>query len=119
MRSRRSRHAARGGRSRIWRVVAALLIGLGATLASSTVRQETVARYADIDSCVTGCPVAAAGWPLPYLVDNPGLSPATEASLTGAAMGVDRFRPEAFALDLLGWTLLAGLVVAVLGRLRR
>lgn len=118
-RTRRSRQSARTGRSRLWRIVATVLLGVAATLASSTVRQEAVARYADIDDCVTGCRVAAAGWPLPYLVDYPGLSPAREASLSGAVMGVDRWKPEALAVDLLAWTALAAILMALLRRMRR
>lgn len=94
-------------------------LGLAATLASSAITQRSVARYADIEGCVTGCEVAAAGWPLPYVVDYPGLSPANRASLGGLAMRVDRFRGEAFAIDLLAWTALAAVIVLVPGRRRR
>lgn len=119
MRRRRSRHASRGSRSWGWRILATVLLGIAATLASSLVRQDTLARYADIDGCATGCEVAAAGWPLPYAVDYPGLSPVGEASLDGLVLGVDRWRPEAFAIDLLIWTALAALAVAIVGRLLR
>ena len=118
-RTRRSRQSTRTGRSRLWRILATVVLGVAATLASSTVRQETVARYADIDDCVTGCRVAAAGWPLPYLVDYPGLSPARDASLSGAAMGGDHWRAEALAVDLTLWTALAAILMALLRRLRR
>ena len=118
MRPRR-RASGRTGRSRLLRILAPLALGLAATLASSAVTQSTVARYGDIDACVTGCEVAAAGWPLPYIVDYPGLSPGNAASLSGAVLGVDRWRPEAVALDLLLWTAFAALLAALLGRLRR
>jgi hypothetical protein len=118
MRPRR-RHSSRTARPGRWRFAAILVLGIVATLASGAVGQRAVARYADIDGCATGCEVAAAGWPLPYVVDYPGLSPANEASLVGLAMRVDRLRPEAFAVDLLAWTALAALVVLLLGRRRR
>ena len=119
MRARRHRRSGRTGLSRPARLALAVALGVAATLASSLVRQDTVARYADIDDCVTGCTVAAAGWPLPYVVDYPGLSPAREASLSGALLGVDRWRPEALVLDLLGWTGLAALLGVAYRRLRR
>lgn len=118
-RSRRHRASRRTGRPGPWRIVATLALGLAATLATSTVRQHTVALHADIDGCMSGCSVAAAGWPLPYIVDDPALSPAGEASLSGAVLGVDRWRPEALALDLFAWTALAAIVIALLRRLRR
>lgn len=118
-RTRRRRHSTRTGGSWGWRFAAVVALGLAATLASSAVRQQTVARYADIDGCVSGCEVVAAGWPLPYIVDHPGLSPAREASLAGAVLGVDRWRPEALALDLALWTALAAILAALLRRLRR
>lgn len=118
-RTRRARTSARS-KSRAWpRVLAALVLGIAATLATSVVDQPTVARYADIDHCVAGCTVAAAGWPLPYLVDYPGLSPANEASLAGAFSSVDRWRLESFAVDLVAWTLLAFVAIALLRRARR
>lgn len=117
-RTRRSRSSTRTT-SPARRILVPLLLGVAATLASSTVRQQTVERYADIDGCVTGCEVPAAGWPLPYVVDNPGLSPVGEASLSGAATGADRLRWESLALDLLVWTLAAAILVALLRRLRR
>lgn len=118
-RARRVRKASRG-KSPAWRgALAALALGLAATLATSFLDQPAVARYADIDHCVAGCAVAGAGWPLPYLLDYPGLSPANDASLAGALTGVDRWRGESFALDLAAWSLLAFVALALLRRSRR
>jgi hypothetical protein len=119
VRSRRARHSARASRAPGLRWILIVLLAIAATLATSTVQQTTLARYADIEACVTGCEAAAAGWPLPYLVDYPGLSPANEASLAGALMGVDRWRYEALAVDIALWALLFAIVVALWGRLRR
>jgi hypothetical protein len=119
MKRSRRRQSNRTGRSWRWRIAGMLALGIAATLASSIAKQETMARYADIDGCVAGCPVSAAGWPLPYIVDYPGSSPAREASLTGAVLGIDRWRLEALALDLLLWTALSAILLTLLGRFRR
>lgn len=118
MRGRRHRPA-RGARAGRRRWLLAPVLGLLATLASSVVNQRTTARFEDIDGCIAGCEVAAAGWPLPYLVDYPGLSPGNDAALIGLALGVDRLRPEAFVVDLLAWTVLAAVLAWLLGRARR
>lgn len=118
-RNRRGRHSTRSNGAPWLRIVGVLVLGIAATLASSTVEQEAVARYPDIQGCATGCSVAAAGWPLPYVIDYPGLSPARRASLSGAATGADRLRVEAFAIDLLGWTAVAFFLFMLLRRLRR
>jgi hypothetical protein len=96
-----------------------VVLGVLATLATSAIRQQSTARYADIDACVSGCSVAAGGWPLPWLIDYPGLSPARSVSLAGVVLGVDRLRVEAFAIDVVLWTLLAAIVLAAWRRLRR
>jgi hypothetical protein len=54
--------------------------------------------------CETGCEVAAAGWPAPYLVDYPGISVVGSADLSGALLGEDKFRPLPFGLCFLFWT---------------
>lgn len=119
MARRRKPRGLRDGRKRVrGRWLAPVLLGLALTLASSVVAQRTLARYADIDSCVGGCEVAAAGWPLPYIVDYPGISPAHRASLMGAVLGLDRWRAEALTVDLVGWSVLTAIVLALLRRWR-
>lgn len=118
-RARRARKTSRG-KSPAWRrALVAFPLGIAATLATSAVDQQAVARYADIDHCVAGCTVAGAGWPLPYLLDYPGLSPVGTASLAGAFTGADRWRAESLAVDLVAWSLLAFVALALLRRARR
>jgi hypothetical protein len=120
MRRRRHRRGLRAARANgPLRWLLPVVFGVLATLATSAVRQEATARYADIDACVGGCSVAAGGWPLPWLIDYPGLSPGGSVSLAGAVLGVDRWRPEAFAIDAVLWTVLAAIVLAAGRRLRR
>jgi hypothetical protein len=57
--------------------------------------------------CETGCEVAAAGWPAPYLVDYPGISVVGTANLSGALLGEDKFHLLPFALTFLFWTALS------------
>jgi len=60
------------------------------TLASTVVPGHTRMSYPDIMGCERTCEVTAAGLPLPFIADYPGLSPANSASLTGAIFGLDR-----------------------------
>ncbi|TZF90748.1 hypothetical protein [Cognatilysobacter lacus] len=101
------------------RWLAPIVLGVLVTLATSAVRQHTIARYADVEACASGCTVAAAGWPLPWLVDDPGLSPANLVSLRGVVSGVDRLNYEGLALDVVAWALAAWLALALLRRVRR
>ena len=71
----------------------ALIAGLALALASSAYAGQAQALHAEIMGCEHGCTVAAAGWPLPYLIDYPGISVVGSASLTGALTGEDQFRP--------------------------
>jgi hypothetical protein len=120
MRRRRQRRGLRAGRTKgPLRWLLPVVSGVLATLATSAVRQQATARYADIDACVGGCSVAAGGWPLPWLLDYPGPSPGNSVSLTGVVLGLDRWRPEAFAIDVVLWTLLTAIALAAWRRLRR
>jgi hypothetical protein len=70
------------------------------------VRHHRFARavYSEIMGCESGCDVVAAGWPLPYLADYPGISVVGAANLAGALLGEDRLRWLPFALTWLFWT---------------
>ena len=51
--------------------------------------------------------VVVGGWPLPYLLDKPYLSPVGSVSVTDALLGIDHFRAGRFLADaLLIWGLL-------------
>ena len=101
------------------RVFLPIALGVALTLATSLVKREAIARYADVDACTSGCTVAAAGWPLPYLVDHPGLSPTGRVSLAGAFLGVDGWRAEGLTLDLALWIVAAFVAAMVVRRVRR
>lgn len=87
--------------------LAAIGVASCATLLSSSWPTELMARYTGIMGCETACRVAGAGWPFPFLVDYPGLSPAGSASLVGAVLGVDMVRPGALAMSFVCWWVLA------------
>lgn len=95
------------------RLLGSLALAALLALLSSLVK-GTSYEYQDWD-CAPGvreCPrhVAAVGFPLVYVVDRNGLSPANSADLVGALMGVDDFRAAPFAADVLAY--LALLVAA-------
>jgi hypothetical protein len=69
------------------------------TLSSSIVPGERTEHYADV-GCVPECQVVAAGFPLPYIADYPGLSPTHSADLVGLMIGSDKFRLDAFCIDV-------------------
>ena len=71
------------------RVVLVVALALGLTLLSALVPGHVDATYADIMGCEQGCPAAAAGFPFPFVVDYPGISPVGSVSLSGALLGMD------------------------------
>lgn len=84
-------------------------LAIGATLAS-TLLPATV-RVVYPESCEQGCDFVAAGWPFPYLVDHPGISPTGSVSLINGLLGVDMMRPGALAATFVFWLCLSGLIV--------
>jgi hypothetical protein len=62
--------------------------------------------------CEDRCEVAAAGWPVPYLIDYPGLSVSGAADITGALVGEDHFRLANFAMTWLVWSLVSAATAA-------
>jgi hypothetical protein len=73
------------------------------TILSSIVPGERTEHYSDILGCVPKCQVVAAGFPIPYIADYPGLSPTHSADLLGAILGTDRFRLDAFCVDVVAY----------------
>jgi hypothetical protein len=82
-----------------------------ATLASSVIGGTVNATYPDIMGCESGCLVAAGGWPAPYLVDYPGISPVGSVSLTDALLGIDNIRPFGLAATFAFWLAVSVLAV--------
>lgn len=92
------------------RIVRALLIAVALTLLSTVVK-GSVNEYQGWD-CPPGerqCPhpVAARGFPMPYVVDKEYLSPTPNVDLMGALLGLDAFRGTRFLADLGVWLLVA------------
>lgn len=74
------------------KLVLLFALAIAATLFSSFVKGSAFAIYPDSEDCQRGCDFAAGGWPLQYIVDEPGLSPAGSVSLTNALLGLDNIR---------------------------
>ncbi len=88
-------------------------IGLAALLTASTSAVETrvIATYPEIMGCESACLVAAAGWPLAYIVDYPGLSPVGSVSLTGAVLELDKTLLPELGISFTFWLALSGLAI--------
>ncbi|MFC4595041.1 hypothetical protein [Sphingobium tyrosinilyticum] len=104
---------------RIRRISVALFSGLALAIASSAYAGQAQALYAEIMGCEQGCAVAAAGWPLPYLIDYPGISVVGSASLIGMLTGEDQFRLPSFLGTTIFWALVALAAGALWKRGRR
>lgn len=72
-------------------------------LFSTTVKSKVSAQYADIMGCEISCVVAAAGWPVPFIIDYPGLSPVGSADFLGLTLGADKLRPDSLVTTGLCW----------------
>lgn len=95
------------------RLVLAAVAGLAFTLATSWYQRigpappewdQELCSYTPPRSCRDG--VLQGGWPLPYIVDSPGVSVVGKVTI----IGEDRFRPRAFVAD----ALIAGVVIWLL-----
>jgi hypothetical protein len=100
-----------------------VLVSLAATLtlASSLVPGKASATQLGNPACENDCEYLAAGWPLPYIVDGPGVSPIGSVDLIGAFFGVDSIIPAALATNYFFWFtfLLASAGMIKIRRLRR
>lgn len=103
----------------VWRK-SLLVTGLAvvATLASSAINGTVIATYPDIMGCKFGCLTAAGGWPAPYLIDYPGISPVGSVSLTDALLGMDNIWSAELATSFVFWFAASALAVWLLDRKR-
>lgn len=85
----------------------ALLLGLALTLIAARVPGEAVVVRPDVMGCEAGCRVVAGGWPVPWIADDPSLSPVNSVSLISAALGIDDVRPAALAFSAAFWVAVA------------
>lgn len=91
------------------RFITLALTAIAFTVASSAWQRTGARRMVEGEAwCATPAPCAidalGAGFPLPYLVDDPQVSVPNRISLVE-----DDFRPGAFLLDALFWFVLAAL----------
>jgi hypothetical protein len=77
---------------------------------SSVLPGKRIEHYGDILSCIPKCQVVAAGFPFPYIADYPGLSPTRSADLSGVMIGVDKFRFDAFCIDVAAYFILCTVI---------
>jgi hypothetical protein len=85
------------------RTLLACAAAVMATLASSAIPGRVRAIYPGTLDCQQGCDFVAGGWPFPYLVDHPGISPTGSVSLVNGVLGVDLVWPGSLAATFLCW----------------
>ena len=103
-------------------LIALLAAAVGLSLASSAVpgtRPEVQDWDCPPAPAPGARPVAVAGYPVSFLSDRNGLSPTGRADLTGALLGLDRFRPGAFAANVAVYAAAGAGVAALATCLRR
>ena len=103
-------------RLRFWRldeIVAACPFSIGLTYLSAFVPGSVIAVCGDVGDGPVFCPVAAYGLPLPYIVDNPALSPSPTVSRNPIWMLVGE---DHLLLPQLGLSFLSSLAIVLLGR---
>ena len=101
---------------RIRRALLFAVAAITATLASSAIPGRVTAAYPGSENCKQGCEFVAGGWPFPYLVDHPGISPIGSVSLVNGFLGVDLIYPGSLAATFGCWL---GLLVAAAWLVRR
>lgn len=101
------------------RPLLALVLAAGLTLASFAVPARARVTYAEIMGCERGCEVAAAGFPLPFVADYPGLSVAHTVWWGGVLLGEDRVLPGPLAGSFAFWLAVSWLGVWLGGRAAR
>jgi hypothetical protein len=101
-----------------WKALLVASLAAGATLASSAIPGSVIAIYPGIMGCEKSCSVAAGGWPFPYLIDYPGISPMGSVSLTDSILGIDIIWAGALGATFLCWIGIIAAVIWTLGRTR-
>jgi hypothetical protein len=83
--------------------LALLVTSLAGTFCSTLIKSRVDAQFSDILGCENSCSVAAAGWPFPFIIDYPGLSPSGVADFLGLILGMDTVRFESLIGTFLFW----------------
>jgi hypothetical protein len=93
------------------RYLAILLLALVATIASGELTHGTTTiLHEGVEPGLTPIQVVTGGWPWPFLVDHPSISPVGSVSLVNAILRMDHFRAWAFLGDLAIYAALAALM---------
>ena len=84
-----------------------VFLTLALTYASLLFTSQGVWKFDDIMGCETACIVKAAGWPVPYFYDYPGMSVGNRVEVDPISIfiGPDKFRLSGFFPTLLFWAL--------------
>ena len=92
------------------------LISLGLAYASLFFTTRSVWQFSDIMGCEKECIVRAAGWPVPYFYDYPGMSVGNRVEVDPLSIfvGPDKFRLSGCIPTLLFWLLAVSWVRAKL-----
>jgi hypothetical protein len=73
-------------------------------LSSFLSKSRAMATYPDIMGCEVSCDVAAAGWPLAFLRDYPGMSVVNRVDLVEVLLAADKLSWPAFLGNTLIWS---------------
>lgn len=90
-----------------------------ATLVSVVIPSRVRVVYPGSVDCHQGCEFVAGGWPFPYLVDHPGISPTGVVSLTGGLLGEDILRVDMLAATFFLWLLMIVMAARTASYLKR
>jgi hypothetical protein len=96
--------------------IASFALATVCTGLSTLVSTRATAIYPGIMDCERGCQVAAAGWPVPFVIDYPGASPAGSADLLGLMLGIDILNSMSLLYTFLTWLLFSILVQRIWAR---
>ena len=97
-----------------WRVsLKILLLALALSYASLFFTSRSVWQFSDIMGCEKECIVKAAGWPVPYFYDYPGMSVGNRVEVDPLSIffGPDKFRLSGFVSTFLFWLLTASILL--------
>lgn len=95
-----------------------IILAIAGTLGSSIVLGKVSAKYPEIMLCEQSCEVVAGGWPFPYLIDYPGISPVNSVSISNGILGTDVIWVGALVGTFLFWAGGAATVIWTIGRIK-
>jgi hypothetical protein len=95
-----------------------IILAVAGTLGSSIVPGKVSAKYPEIMQCEQSCEVVAGGWPFPYLIDYPGISPTNSVSISEGILGDDAIWGGALAGTFLFWTGVMASIIWIIERIK-